>query len=336
MERYRRQLGVPWIGTKGQQALKRSSAVIIGCGGLGCACSTFLARAGIGRIRLIDCDIICLSDVHRQIHYDESHAQGLHLKVSVAAQRLRDANSETRVEAFAYEFNPQNSYHLVEDFDLIIDCSDNFATRFLINEVALKHGIPWVHGACSSTSGLVVSFKDGSAACYRCIMAGVSHHLVTSSNSPPILGPVAGAVGCIEAIEAMRLLIDPKLTKQRMIHFDATRYLWETIEVRKRADCPTCAKGQFEILDGLTVWQRSSRNLEGVIEVETGSHLDMRILKERLGRQVREIANGAVAFEKEGVSFIILAEGRAYVRGVSQREDAEQRVHELLENNPSS
>ena len=257
MDRYARHSVLPWFGPDGQATLRGSAALVVGCGGTGCACSSFLVRAGLGKIRIVDPDTIDTTDLHRQVLFSEKDLEARGRKAEVAARRLREANSEVEIEPVVGEFSPETAESLVAGIDLIIDCSDNFETRMLINEVCTKLSKAWVHGACAGTAGIVAPFPVGGIACYRCIVDHVPKGGArTTCEDVGILGPLAGAVGCIEAAEAITMLVDPHTFKQRLIYIEVLSHTYETIEVRKRSGCPVCVCGVHEFLDGSTPWGR--------------------------------------------------------------------------------
>ena len=251
MDRYTRHSVLPWFGSAGQEKLRKSSVLLVGCGGLGCVCSSFIARAGVRRLRIVDPDVVSLTDLHRQLLYIEDDIDRNRLKPVVAAERLTAANQETEVEPKPVEFNARSAVDLIDGIDLLIDCTDNFQTRMLINDVCLKYSKPWIHGACVGTSGIVIPFPGGETACYRCIVK----HIPDPGSAPVseeigILGPVAGVAGCLEAAEAIKLLVDPERVRQRIIYYESVSYTYECLEARRKADCPACVGRNYEFLTG--------------------------------------------------------------------------------------
>jgi molybdopterin/thiamine biosynthesis adenylyltransferase len=248
VDRYARHLVLPWFGKVGQEKLRAASVLVVGCGGTGCACTAFLARAGIGRIRIVDPDVVSLTDLHRQILFDETDASGARPKAHVAAERL-GRGSESNIEAVVTMLNRKTARTLTAGVDLVVDCTDNFEARMLINDVSIKHELPWVHGACVSTMGLVIPFPGAGGACYRCVV----DHIPSPKSAPRcdeigILGPVAGLVGSIEAAEAIRMLVIPEDVEQRIIYIDTISYTYETIAVTRKVGCPACGSRNLEFL----------------------------------------------------------------------------------------
>jgi adenylyltransferase/sulfurtransferase len=258
VDRYVRHTVLPWFGDKGQAALRASTVLVVGCGGTGCTCSSFLARAGIGKIRIVDPDVVSATDLHRQLLFTEKDVAETRPKAEVAAEQLNQGNSEVEIEPVVETFKPENAGSLVAGVDLIMDCSDNFETRMLINEVCTKLSKVWVQGACVGTAGIIIPFPLDRIACYRCIVDHIPERAaVPTCEEAGILGPLAGAVGCLEAAQGIRMLVDPEASRQRLIYIDVTSDTYETIEVRKRSDCPVCESGVYEFLEGRRPWARS-------------------------------------------------------------------------------
>lgn len=251
MDRYARHSVLPWFGPDGQQKLAGSSVLIVGCGGTGCACSAFLARAGVGAINICDPDTVKSTDLHRQLLFTEEDVKKGRSKPAAARERLAAANSTVSIEAVDSRFDSRSAAGLIEGIDLLLDCSDNFETRMLINDVCLKHSIPWVHGACVGTTGIVIPFPRRQTACYRCIVDHIpAPGSVPTNEEAGILGPVAGITGSLDAAEAIRMLLEPEAATQRIVHFDTRSYLYESIEVRRKPGCPACVDRNFEYLSG--------------------------------------------------------------------------------------
>ncbi len=248
--KYRRQVALPWLAREGQARLKNSSILIVGCGGIGCAASAYLARAGVGRLRIVDDATVDLEDLHRQILFDISSAREGKLKVEVASHELKRANPEVAVEPFPERFGPENALRLVEGIDIILDCSDNLETRLFINELAVKIGLSWIHGACIATTGLVIGFPRECEVCYRCLLDSLPK-IVPDPHKTGILGPVAGVVGCIEAAEAIKLLVCRVEFRQQLLLFDVLEDTISAIEVSPKGDCVVCKRRNFNLLGDL-------------------------------------------------------------------------------------
>jgi adenylyltransferase/sulfurtransferase len=222
----------------------------VGCGGTGSSCASFLARAGLGDLFIVDPDTIGLTDLHRQILYTESDVGHPSIKANTAKDALCRANHEPRIEALPVLFSHENAGSLVKKANLVVDCSDNFETRMLINDACLKFSVPWVHGACTGTAGLVIPFPQTAGACYRCVVDRIPGGSDSSGDKRGILGPLAGVVGCLEAAEALKLLVMPHGVRSKVIYFDSLSYTYETISVRRKKNCRACVDGVYEFLEG--------------------------------------------------------------------------------------
>ncbi len=248
MNRYSRQLEIQWLRGNGQRRLRSSSALLVGCGGIGSVCATYLVRSGIGRIRIVDDDIVSITDLHRQILYDERDCREVKSKAEAARRRLSLANSTVSIEAIKERLTVENAMKLADGMDILLDCSDNLDTRFLINELAMAKGTPWVHAACTKLSGMVIPFPTERRVCYRCIF---EHKGYTDSSSQdvPILGAVAGIVGALEAALAIRMLTVADHSFQAIFHFDLATNTWEILDITIQRRCKLCTEGDFRLLD---------------------------------------------------------------------------------------
>src|SRR6202044_509810 len=171
-EKYSRQILFPGIGEDGQQKLLAASAVLVGCGALGTVVANLLVRAGLGRLRIIDRDFVELSNLQRQTLFEEADAREALPKAIAAERRLRAINSDARVEGMVADLTPDNCAELLAGFELIIDGTDNFETRLLLNDVALSLNIPWIYGAAVGSYGVTFTIQPGRTACLACLLEG--------------------------------------------------------------------------------------------------------------------------------------------------------------------
>jgi molybdopterin/thiamine biosynthesis adenylyltransferase len=332
LDRYVRHSVLPWFGARGQDRLEASLVLIVGCGGLGCVCASFLARAGVGKLRIVDGDVVSITDLHRQLLFDEADVHEMRLKAHAAADRLRRANPSPRIEPVAADFEPRSAEDLAADADLVVDCSDNFETRMLLNEVCNKHGKPWIHGACIGSIGIVIPFPIGAAACYHCLIDHIpTGPSASSCEEMGVLGPVAGVAGSIEAMEAVKLLVNPDLSDQRIIYFDGLSSAWETIGPGGKHDCPVCRSGIHEYLDGATPWRPLEACTGDTARLDLGRPVDLASIISHPpdSAEVHE-ADGVVRLETGTASVLVFGDGRAIVRGVSGIPQAHALVASLL------
>ncbi len=251
--RYSRQNLLEQIGSDGQQRLLSSAVAIIGCGALGTVIASTLARAGVGRIKIVDRDYIELSNLQRQILFDEEDiARGLP-KAVAATEKLRRINSEVQIEPVVTDLNPGNVETIIHNADLVFDATDNFETRLLINDVCIKRGIPWVYGAVVATYGMTLAIIPGRTPCFRCFLGQIPPPgSRPTCDTVGVLGPAVNMVASLEVTEGLKLLLG-KLEELHgtLLYVDAWTATLEQLEVGKRdAPCPACDLGNFEFLEG--------------------------------------------------------------------------------------
>jgi adenylyltransferase/sulfurtransferase len=271
IDRYHRQTLLPAIGAAGQQRLREARVLLIGCGALGSSIADQLIRAGIGFLRIVDRDIVELTNLHRQTLFTERDVEQGAPKAVAAADRLRQVNSDVTVEPVVSDVDsgnveallrntgsqpvPQASRGLKErdPIDLILDGTDNVATRYLINDVAVKHSIPWIYGACVGTEGRVMTVLPGQTPCLRCIFPqppGAGE--LPTCDTAGVLGPVAAVVGSIQALNAIKLLSgNAGALAEELLTLDlwTNRIRSINISQSRRANCLTCGQHRFEFLD---------------------------------------------------------------------------------------
>lgn len=204
-ERYARQTTLPEVGAEGQRRLAESSALIVGLGGLGCPAGLYLAGAGVGRIGLCDSDIVSLSNLQRQTLYSETQVG--EAKTAAALSRLRGINSEVSFEVFPEGLTPENAREIISGYDVVVDCCDNFATRYLICDTCRELGKPWVHGTIGAFNGQVATFLPDAEVAYDDLYPDREAMASLPAASGGVLGAVPGTVGALEAAEALKLLL---------------------------------------------------------------------------------------------------------------------------------
>ena len=232
LERYKRQMLL--FGEEGQEKLKNASVLIAGAGGLGCPVALYLAAAGVGRIRIADRDTVEISNLNRQIlHMYKDIGQK---KSASAEETLRAVNPYIEVEGICTTIERSNISELAGDVDLIVDAMDNFTTRYLLNEVAVKSGIPLMHGAISGFFGQATTIIPGKSPCLRCIFPKAPPKVEF-----PVLGPTAGVIGMIQANEVIKFLTGTgELLTGRLLLWDGTSSTMDLLEVERQPDCGIC------------------------------------------------------------------------------------------------
>lgn len=254
IDRYHRQQLVPQIGAGGQKTLTQSRLLLIGCGALGSVIADQLVRAGVGFLRIVDRDLVEWTNLQRQVLYDEADARDATPKAIAAAKRLAAVNSSIQIDARATDVDGGNIESLlrVDDrqVDLILDGTDNVETRYLINDAAVKHKIPWIYGACVGTDGRAMSIVPGKTACLRCVFPqppGPGE--LPTCDTAGVLAPVANIVASIQVTMAMKLLVNQEAGQ--LVRVDGWSPRFHVTETRdaRRNDCPTCGQRQFEYLE---------------------------------------------------------------------------------------
>ncbi|HWS24212.1 MAG TPA: molybdopterin-synthase adenylyltransferase MoeB [Anaerolineales bacterium] len=249
--RYSRHLLIPEIGLAGQKKLKRSSALILGTGGLGSPVSMYLAAAGVGHIGIVDYDVVDESNLQRQIVHGQA-AIGM-LKVESAKNRLLDINPHIKVTAFNEPFTSANAMRIARGFDIIVDCTDNFPTRYLSNDVAVILGIPNVYGSIYRFDGQVSVFGMPDGPCYRCVFPEPPPPgLVPTCSDGGVLGVLPGIIGSLQANEAIKVLLGiGEIASGKLLLLDALSFSFDTVTIRKNPNCKVCGTNPeiIELID---------------------------------------------------------------------------------------
>jgi adenylyltransferase/sulfurtransferase len=318
-ERFSRQIRFAPLGREGQENLGAATAVIVGCGALGTVQASLLARAGLGTIRLIDRDYVEESNLQRQLLYTEADVcQGLP-KAEAARRHLLDANSGIRIETHVSDLNPENADDLLSGAGVILDGTDNFETRLLINDYSVREGIPWIYGAAVASYGIAMPVIPGDSACFRCIYPEPPAGAQPTCETAGVLGPVTSLIGSIQAMEAMKILSGrPAAVRRRIFTAD----LWhgpirETAMPPRDADCPCCGRRDFTFLNG----RRAPVSLCGrnAVQIhELRRPLDLVELAARLNGLGAVRANEfALRFTAGKHEITVFPDGRAIIKGTT-------------------
>lgn len=246
--RYSRHILLPQVGEAGQRALKNSRVLVVGAGGLGSPVALYLGAAGVGTLGLVDFDAVDLSNLQRQVLHGSSAIGGS--KLDSARDRLGDINPNVRVESYETRLTSVNALEIARGYDLIVDGTDNFATRYLVNDTSVLLGIPNVYGSVYRFEGQASVFGAADGPCYRCLFREPPPpELVPSCAEGGVLGVVPGLVGTIQATEAIKLLLELGDTLVgRLLTIDTMTMTFRTIEIRKDPECPACGTRQIEEL----------------------------------------------------------------------------------------
>ncbi|MCK4561181.1 MAG: HesA/MoeB/ThiF family protein [Calditrichia bacterium] len=234
--RYNRQMMLQGWGEKGQKKLKSSSIFIAGAGGLGGPVSIYLAVAGVGNIRICDADTVELSNLNRQILHTETRIGWL--KAVSAGKTLRELNSSCHIETFSDFLEEKNLEKIIGHPDIIVDCLDNFDTRYLLNSYCITKRIPLVHGAIHGLTGQVTVLKSPDTACLRCLFPEPP-----SKEISPVVGATPGIIGSIQALEIIKLITNRESAlKGKLLIFDGEDMMFNSVRVKRVASCPDCSR----------------------------------------------------------------------------------------------
>ncbi len=242
LERYSRQMILPEVGPEGQQKLKKSSVVIIGAGGLGIPASVYLVAAGAGRVGVVDEDVVEKSNLHRQTIYTEEDVGSP--KARVAAERLRGLNPHVVVEPHEVRLSSANAMEVLKGYDVVVDCTDNFPARYLINDACVLLGKPDVYASIFRFEGQASTFESRKGPCYRCLFPEPPPpDSVQDCAMAGVLGVLPGIMGSIQAVEALKLMIGlGDSLSGRLLVFNATDMTFNELRFKKNRDCPVCGR----------------------------------------------------------------------------------------------
>ena len=308
------------IGPEGQERLLASRAAIIGCGAIGAAAANLLVRAGVGQLRIIDRDFVEPSNLQRQMLFDESDAHKALPKAVAAEQKLRSINSSVAVEGIVADLSSRNVHELLGPFELLLDGTDNFETRFLINDFAVKSARPWIYAAAVASYGLTMTILPGQTACLSC--------LLESSNGTPgleetcdtigVLAPIVNLIASLEVAEALKLLSGhPEALNGRLISCDVWSGRMQSVRVARNPDCRACAKQDFTFLLGQAQPHVTLCGRDSVQIHETGRAMDLHALKLRLASVVDDVRQNdfLLRFRVAPYEMTVFADGRAILKG---------------------
>ncbi|MCH8010441.1 MAG: molybdopterin-synthase adenylyltransferase MoeB [Candidatus Marinimicrobia bacterium] len=279
--RYSRHFSLPEIGLEGQKKLKQASVLVVGVGGLGCPVAIYLAAAGVGRIGLVDFDVVDLSNLQRQILYSSKDVGKP--KLRIARERLEGINPKVQVAAHEEPFSSVNAVQILAGYDLVIDGTDNFPTRYLVNDVSVFQGKPNVYGSIFRFEGQVSIFHAKEGPCYRCLYATPPPPgLVPSCAEGGVLGVLPGIVGSLQAAEAIKWITgigDPLIG--RLLLFDALSMTFREVRLEKNDDCVVCGKNPtiVEPID-----YEGFCGVSGTAETVNVPEIDVHEVKQKLDR----------------------------------------------------
>ena len=235
-ERYARQISLEEIGLEGQKKLLNAKILIIGAGGLGSPAAMYLAAAGAGTIGIADSDSVDLSNLQRQILHSVKDIE--RPKVISASESMRALNPDVTVIPYHVFLNDNNIRQIIRDFDFVLDCTDNFSSKFIINDACVLEGKPFVHAGIMNFSGQLMTYVPGQGPCYRCIFKEPPK---VEMAAPGVIGAVAGTIGCLQALEAIKYITGAgQLLTGCLLTFDGLKMEFRKLKLPKSESCPVC------------------------------------------------------------------------------------------------
>ncbi len=330
LDRYSRQMRFHGMGEAGQRRLLASHVTLCGCGALGTVLANALARAGVGHLRLVDRDFIETNNLQRQVLFDEHDVAENLPKAEAAARKLSAVNSGIHVEPVVTDIDRTNILDLVHDADLILDGTDNFEIRYLINDVAVKLGKPWVYGGCIGSHGQTMTILPGETPCLRCVFeAAPAPGEGGTCETAGVLSPIVNIVASFQAAEAFKILTGRRDQISRdLIYVD----VWDNIQRRikvapllGKVDCPCCRHRRFEWLEGEQGSHTTSLCGRNAVQVahRAAAHLNF----EELARHLETLGEVSynrflLKFSVDSHEFTVFPDGRAIIKGTNDVDKA--------------
>jgi adenylyltransferase/sulfurtransferase len=317
--RYRRQ--ARFLGADSSRQLASASAAIVGIGAVGGMTADLLTRAGVGELRLIDRDLVERHNLHRQTLFDESDAAEESPKAEAAARRLGRINSEVRLVPTVAELGAGNIVELLAGSDLILDGSDNFATRFLLNDYCVREGLPWISAGCLGAAGQVLTVIPSQTPCLRCLLPDCPPVGATPTcETAGVIGPAIAVVAGLQATEALKVLTGKRnALRTGVLSFDVWRNAWRTVGSDAKPDpaCLCCGDRRFEFLDAAPMESLVRRCGQSVQIAPLGGSYDLTALAERL-HPLGDVSlqRFLLKFRNPDASLTIFRDGRTIVHGV--------------------
>lgn len=318
--RYARQIALSEIGKSGQERLEASSVVIIGCGALGSVAADNLTRIGVGKIKMLDRDIVELENLGRQVLFNEDDVKERLPKAKAAQDHLRKINSEISIEGITEDVDQDNIEDIIDGFDLVLDDTDNMETRFLINDACVKKGIPWIYAGAVETQGMTMTVVPGITACLNCFIEETPPSgALPTCHQAGIINTTTNIIASIQTTEAVKLLIG-KGAGGYLTAFDIWKQEFKRIKIDRRQDCPTCSKKEFKFLEeGLKSWCRVFCGRNSVqINPKRNDELDLDKLSDKM-KNLGKLTNHGLFlnFTDSTFDITLFKSGRAIIKGTT-------------------
>src|SRR6201996_8004289 len=319
-ERYSRQVLYPGIGELGQNRLTEAHVAVVGCGATGAAAASLLARAGVGTLTLIDRDFVEESNLQRQVLFDEADARDALPKAEAARRKIAQFNSRTEVRAHVTDLIPSNIHTLLDGAAILLDATDNFETRYLLNDYSVEQGRPWIYAAAVGAYASTMTILPGETACLACLFPRPPAGMVETCDTSGILNTAVNFAASVAVTEALKFLVGAQDKMRRTL---LGRDLWtndqaEISAAQPRAQCPVCQERDFAYLRGedrpqITLWGRNSVQIH-----EHHRPVDFAEMQRRLEPHGKVKFNRLLLrFERDPYTVTLFADGRALVQGTT-------------------
>ena len=320
LDRYVRQTIFPHLGEAGQRKLLDSRVTVMGCGATGTVVANHLARAGIGRLKIVDRDFVEMNNLQRQLLFDEEDVLSGTPKAIAAQNRLRKVNSEIDIEGIVTDINSANIEALIDDADLVMDATDNFETRYILNDACVRQQKPWVYCAAVSSYGMTLLIRPGVTPCMRCLFPDLPPPgAAATCDTAGVLGPAVSVIASIACTEAIKFLIGAHdALIGRLVHIDVWDFNCHSFETRRNENCPCCVQREFPFLEASAASHAISLCGRNAIQITTanGAKLDLKELGERLQSAGEVTVNPfLLRFVVDEYEMTIFPDARAIIKG---------------------
>jgi adenylyltransferase/sulfurtransferase len=321
-DRYSRQRVLEEIGPAGQEKLLQASVLIVGCGALGCLQAQLLARAGLGRICIVDRDVVEENNLQRQLLFDEEDAAAGLPKAEAAARKLRKVNSTIEISGLVKDVTPRNIGGLMDGNAVVLDGTDNLETRYLINDACVKSKKPWIYGGVIGTTGLTFSILPGRGPCLRCVFPNPPPPgSLPTCETAGVLSTAPATVASFQVTEAIKLVAGDHSSKPLMHYFDLWRGFFTSVTLHRDEECPCCKKGSYDYLQARETSLAVTLCGRNAVQISPPRdfNLSLEILYERLRRTGKVSYNGLLLqFEVGDHELVVFPDGRALVKGTAE------------------
>jgi adenylyltransferase/sulfurtransferase len=327
MTRYSRQELFAGIGPAGQEKIRAARVTLVGCGALGSVLADTMVRAGVGALTLVDRDYVEASNLQRQSLFDEEDVRRGLPKAAAAEARLRAINADVRVRGVVADVNADNAAELVSGADLVLDGTDNFETRFLVNDVCVRAGVPWVYGACVGAYGLALLVRPRVTPCLRCLLEEMpAPGSGPTCDTAGVVAPIVHVIAGVQGAEALKMLAGrTESLLPGVVTVDLWQGTFEVMDLRAQApSCPACTQGRYDYAEATAQGAAVLCGRDAVqVRAPRGTRVDLPALAARLSRAGDVTANEYLVRFKSGADeLVVFGDGRAIVKNVGDAAQA--------------